>query len=326
MKRSPPHTEDDSARGRFAERFTQIPVKGWKDILLRVSEEIGNDRLSIVSAGVAFFLLLALFPALAALVSLYGLVSDPATLQNQLEALSGILPASAIDLIGSRLEHLVEQSSSSLSFGFLIGLGVAIWSTNSGFKALFEALNAAYDEQEKRGFLALNLVALAFSLTGLLTIAVLVGATVAVPALLAALYLGASTEWLISLARWPVLLLVITLAIGALYRWGPSRNPARWHWISWGGLSAAIVWVIFSAAFSFYLANFANYDATYGSLGAVIGVMMWTYLSVFILLVGAELNSEIEHQVLVDTTVGPHRPMGERGAKMADTVGEARAK
>lgn len=320
----PIHFEDDAARGRFAEGVWQIPKKGWKDVLWRVKAEIANDRLSLVAAGVAFFLLLALFPGMAALVSLYGLVSDPESLQRQIDTLSGILPADSLGILRSQLERLASQTQSSLSFGFVFGLLFSLWSANNGFKSLFEGLNAVYDEQEKRSFVRLNFTALLFTLASFIGVFVLIGAVVAVPALLGLLQLGGATEWAISLARWPIVLVVVMIGTIALYRWGPSRATARWSWLLWGTLASGVVWLAVCALFSFYLANFGNYNATYGSLGAVIGLMMWIYLSVFVFLVGAELNAEIEHQVVPDTTTGVPQSMGERGARMADTLGEAR--
>ncbi len=311
--------------GREAQTPARIPWRGWRDVAWRLYEEVSNDRVGMIAGGTTFFLLLALVPALAALVSLYGLIADPATLQSHLASLRGVLPAAAIELLEGELERLVSQRTDELGVTFGIGLAFALWSANSGIKALFDALNIAYDENEKRGIVALNLASLAFTLCGIAFAILAVGAVTALPILLAFLPLGALGKALVSVL--PALLLfgVAVLGLSALYRFGPSRAPARWSWITPGSIVAAVVWVAASALFSWYLASFADYTATYGSLGAVIGVMTWIYISMWIVLVGAELNSELEHQTARDSTTGPERPMGQRGAAMADRVAPSTA-
>lgn len=311
-------------RGRDARSPSQIPKSGWKDILWRVYEEIADDRVTLVAAGTTFYLLLALFPALAAFVSLYGFVADPSTVADHVAFLGGMLPSGGLDLIQQQLDRLASQDAQSLSFGFILGLLLALWSANAGMKTLFQALNIAYDEEEKRGFIKLNVMSLGFTLGGILIGIFLIVSVGVVPAVLAFVNLQGIAEPLIRILRWPLLFIVIAGGISVIYRYGPSRSRANWRWITWGGGLATFVWVVASIGFSFYLQNFANYDATYGSLGAVIGFMMWTWISVMILLIGAELNSEIEHQTMRDTTVGPDDPIGKRGAVMADTVGESR--
>ncbi|MGH6926507.1 MAG: YihY/virulence factor BrkB family protein [Propylenella sp.] len=311
-------------RGRAAETPFELTWQGWKDIFWRVKAEFVADRLTLIAAGATFYLLLALFPALAAFVSLYGFVADPVTIGDHIAFLGGVLPSGGIDLIRAQLESLAAQNEAALSFGFIFGLLFALWSANNGIKTLFEALNVAYEEEEKRSFVRLNLVSLAFTL-GAIVIGILfiVGVGV-VPAMLAFMGLGGFQETLISLLRWPVLIVISALGISLLYRFGPSRERAQWSWVSWGSVIASVLWLVASILFSWYLANFADYNATYGSLGAVIGFMMWTWLSVVILLAGAELNAEMEHQTAVDTTTGAPRPMGLRGATMADTLGASR--
>ncbi|KFB09757.1 YihY/virulence factor BrkB family protein [Nitratireductor basaltis] len=323
MTKQEPHTIPNE-RGRDARAPSQIPRSGWKDILWRVYGEIGDDRVTLVAAGATFYLLLALFPALAAFVSIYGFVADPSSVADHIAFLGGMLPSGGLDLIQQQLDRLASQDAQALSFGFVFGLLLALWSANTGMKTLFEALNIAYDEDEKRGFIMLNLMSLMFTLGGMLIGIFLIVSVGVIPAILAFANLEGVAETLIRLLRWPLLFVVIAAGISVIYRYGPSRSRAEWRWITWGGAIATIVWVAASIGFSFYLQNFANYDATYGSLGAVIGFMMWTWLSVVILLIGAELNSEIEHQTMQDTTVGPDEPIGKRGAVMADTVGESR--
>jgi membrane protein len=316
----------EEGRGRRARRVRDIPFAGWKDILWRTKGEISNDRVSLVAAGVTFYLLLAIFPALAALISIYGVVADPATIQQHVSALSGLMPAGAVEIVQGQVQRLSSQSGTALGFGFFLGLAIALWSANKGMQALFQGMNVAYDEEEKRGFIWLNLVTLGSTLGAIVILALFMVAVAVVPVLIQALGLGQWLEWLIRLARWPILLVVAAIAIAALNRYGPSRRRARWRWLSWGSGVTAIVWLVASIAFSWYLSNFANYNETYGSLGAAIGFLMWLWVSVFVLLAGAELNSEIEHQTAEDSTVGRDRPLGQRGARMADTVGAAAAK
>jgi membrane protein len=299
--------------------------EGWKDILWRLKSEVSQDRVTLIAAGATFYLLLALFPALAAFVSIYGFVADPVTIADHIAFLGGVLPSGGIDLIRAQLESLAAQDEAALSFGFIFGLGLALWSANNGIKTLFEAMNIAYDETEKRSFITLNAVSLLFTLGAIIIAILFIVSVGVVPAVLAFVGLGSVAETLISLARWPVLLIAAALGISILYRYGPSRERAKWRWVTWGAVLATVVWIVASVLFSWYLTNFADYNATYGSLGAVIGFMMWTWISVVILLCGAELNSEMEHQTARDSTTGPEKPMGARGATMADTLGESRS-
>ena len=316
------HSRLQDGRGRHAERPSGIPGKGWKDIFWRVVTEFSDDRVTLIAAGATFYLLLALFPALAAFVSLYGVVADPTTIADHISFLGGMLPQGGLELIESQLNSLAEQDASALSFGFILGLALALYSANNGILTLFEAMNIAYDETEKRSFLKRYAVSFMFTL-GAIVIAILFIVSVGVvPAVLAFLGLGEAAETLISLARWPVLFIAAVFAISLLYRYGPSREKAKWRWVTWGSAVATIVWILASVLFSWYLQNFADYNATYGSLGAVIGFMMWTWISVTILIVGAELNSEMEHQTARDSTTDPAKPLGSRGATMADTVGK----
>lgn len=310
-------------RGRNAEQPSEISFKGWKDVFWRVVAEISEDRIMLIAAGATFYLLLALFPALAAFVSIYGVVADPQTIADHISFLGGVLPSGGVELIQSQLESLVSQDAGSLSFGFLAGLALALWSANSGIKTLFDAMNIVYEEDEKRGFIKLNLISLTFTL-GAIVIGILFIISVGVvPAVLAFLRLDRWAELLISILRWPVMLVAVAFAITLIYRFGPSRRKAQWRWLAWGAGISTAVWIAASIGFSFYLENFADYNATYGTLGAVIGFMVWTWISVMILLAGAELNAELEHQTAVDTTTGEPVPMGGRGATMADTLGKS---
>ena len=315
---------NEGGHGRHADAPWQIPLRGWKDILWRTYEQIGEDRLLAVAAGVVFYGLLAVFPAITALVSLYGLFASPSAIGEHLSIAAGILPQGAMDILSEQINRLTTGSSAKLSFGFLFGLAVALWSANAGMKAIMDALNVVYEEKEKRSFLKLNLVSLAFTLAAIGTLLVALTAVVVLPVALNFIGLQSVTDLLLRLVRWPVLLILIVLGLAVLYRYGPSRREPRWQWISVGSLFAALAWVISSVLLSWYLANFGNYNATYGSLGAGVGMMMWMWVSSIVVLLGAELNSEIEHQTVRDSTVYGEKPLGARGAAMADTVGEAR--
>ena len=315
--------KEEGERGRDAAWPSQIPALGWKDIGWRLWEEFNKDRVLLVAAGATFYLLLALFPALAAFVSLYGFVADPRTVADHVAYLGSLLPSAGLDLIRQQLQALAKQNTGALGTGFFVGLAIALWSANSGMKALFDAMNIAYEEREKRSFLKLNLMSITFTM-GALVIGILLFLMVGVvPALLTYFYLDAWKETLIAAARWPILLVAIVTGISLLYRFGPSRAKAKWRWLSWGALIATVVWIAASWMFSFYLQHFANYNVTYGSLGAVVGLMMWTWISVIILISGAAINAEMEHQTAMDSTTGPPLPMGERGAVVADTLGKA---
>jgi len=295
------------------------------DIAWRVYEEIGNDRILAVAAGVTFYALLALFPAIAAFVSLYGLFADPGTINDHLASLTGLLPGGAIDVIGDQVKRITSKPGGTLGLAFFSGLAISLWSANAGMKAIFDALNVAYGEREKRNFIWLNLQSLAFTFGALVFLAIGVTVVVVVPVALNYLGLGSLGGWLIWIGRWPAMFAIILLALAVLYRYGPSRDRPRWRWVTPGSILAAAGWIIFSMLFSWYVGSFGSYNETYGSLGAAIGFLTWVWLSTTIVLVGAELNAEIEHQTKKDTTEGAPEPLGARGARMADTVGHARA-
>jgi membrane protein len=308
-------------RGRDAAQPSQIPAPGWKDVLARVYANIGAHRVLAIAAGVTFYALLALFPAIAAFVALYSLVADPATISAHLSALSGVVPAEGLSIIGDQIKRVASQGATRLGLASGIGLLVSLWSANAGMKAIFDALNVVYDEREKRGFFRLNAVSLLFTLAGMLFVALALAVMIAVPPALDALRLPQPLQMAVTVARWPILVLVVALAISFVYRYGPSRDEPQWRWVSWGGAFAAVGWLAASLLFSWYAANLGKFNETYGSLGAAIGFMLWMWVSSIVLLIGAELNAEMEHQTERDTTEGAPRPMGARGATMADTVG-----
>jgi membrane protein len=323
-RHAPQEAAEEPGRGREAETPTQIPAQGWKDVLWRTYEQFGKDRVMSVAAGVTYYALLAVFPAIAALVSVYGLFADPTTIEGHLNALAGVLPGGALDIVRDQVTRIASQGGGALGFGFVFGLVLSLWSANAGMKAIFDALNIMYDEDEKRSFVMLNLQSLAFTLGAIAFVLVAIGGIVVLPILLDFLGLKGSTEWLLALARWPVLLAGVVFGLALLYRYGPSRDKAEWKWVTPGGLIAAVLWLGGSMLFSWYVGNFGSYNETYGSLGAVIGFMTWIWLSTTVVLLGAEINAETEHQTAKDTTHGAEQPMGSRGARMADTLGSAK--
>ncbi|MGA1804047.1 YihY/virulence factor BrkB family protein [Rhizobium sp. HT1-10] len=313
---------EEAGRGREAEAPHEIPPKGLKDVLFRVVAEVMEDRVTLIAAGVTYYLLLALFPAMGALVSLYGFVADPTTIATHIGFLSQIFPRGSFDLILSQLTALTQQKPGALSLGFITGLVIAIWSANNGVKALCDAMNVAYGEEEKRGIVEFNLLSLGFTFGLLIFAVVLIFAIGVIPAILAYFWLGEWTDLLTRIGRWPIILALVMTGIVLLYHYGPSRERAKFVWLSWGAVFSTLCWLLSSFVFSYYLDNFANYNATYGTLGALIGFMVWIWISVIIIIVGAEINAELEHQTRKDSTTGPPRPMGERGAYVADTVGK----
>jgi membrane protein len=311
----------EQERGRKAEKPHQIPASGWRDIALRVKDEQKKDNLSIVAAGVAFYSLLAIFPALAALVSIYGLVADPAELQRHIATVGRLLPPDAFRILDQQLTDIVTGSGGALTFAAIGGILLALWSAAKGMKALITALNIAYEEEERRGFFRLNGLALLLTFGAVVFFLLSVSMIVVIPVALAWLGLPETASTLLSFLRWPLLAVLIMMALAVLYRYAPDRNQPRWQWVSWGAVIATLLWLVASALFSWYAANFGKYNETYGSMGAVILLLMWFFLSAYAVLIGAEFNAEMEHQTRKDTTRGQPRPMGERDAKMADTVG-----
>lgn len=312
-------------RGRTASSPTQIPWAGWKDIFWRTFKEIGEDRLLAISAGVVFYGLLALFPAITAVVSSYGLFAAPATIGEHLGFLQSMLPPGAYSIVQDQIQRVVSAGDVKLGLSFVVGLALAIWSANAGMKAVIDALNIVYDEREKRGFFKLNAVSLAFTVSSVVAVLVGIGAIVVVPVVVNAIGFGQGEEIaaMVNVLRWPALVVLLLIGLAALYRYGPSRREAQWRWLSVGAIAATVLWIGGSVALSYYISRFGDYDKTYGSLGAAIGMMMWMWLSTIVILFGAELNSEIEHQTALDSTVGASKPIGARGATMADSVGEA---
>lgn len=308
----------NSSHGKGAAAPTDIGPTGWREIAIRTYREVSRDRVMAVSAGVTFYGLLATFPAMAAFIGLYGLVAAPDTVMEHLGLLGSILPAPAYSFIRDQMERIASAGSQDLGLSLAIGLALAFWSANAGMKALFDALNVAYGEDEKRGFFRLNLVSMIFTVGVILFAVVAILLVVALPVVLDYVYLGNVAEPLVKFGRWPALMAVLIAVLAVLYRFGPSREQARWRWVSPGAIFAAVVWLIASIGLSWYMANFEDYDKTYGTVGAAIALMIWMWISAIIVTIGAELNAESERQTLVDTTTGAPLPIGTRGADAAD--------
>jgi membrane protein len=308
-------------RGRQADTPTEIPATGWKDTLARTSRQLKADQVPVLAAGVAFFALLAIAPSLVALVSIYGMVADPADVERHVSDVMGAAPEGARQLVSEQLDAAVERSGAAAGLGAAAALLVALWSASAGVKHLMGALNAVYDEDETRGFLKLRGLALAFTVGAVLFVVVAFATVALLPGLLADTALGDATRVAINVLRFPAIAVAMMVALAVVYRFAPDRDDPRWRWASPGAVVAAVLWLVGSALFSIYTASFGSYDDTYGSLGGVVVAMLWLFLTAFVVLLGAELNVELERQTSRDTTVGPEMPIGRRGAHGADTVG-----
>jgi|SRR4051812_37247005 membrane protein len=317
-----PQTDPQQNRGRSATEPTQIPPRGWRDVLVRSWREVSENNIFLVSGGVTYTIILALFPGLAALVSIYGLVLDPTQVEKQVAALSTVLPPDTARMIGDELHNLVSASSSALGLSALVTLLFALWSASRGMSGLITALNIAYEQKETRSFFKFNLIAIGLTILtligGIITIA-LVGV---LPAVVGAIGLGGLTQWVLLGLEWPLLIIVVMTGLAMLYRYAPNRETARWHWVTPGAIVATVLWILGSIAFSVYVSHFSSYDKTYGSLGGVVVMLTWLYLSAFVALLGAVINAQAERQTVADSTTGHPKPLGDRRAHAADTVGE----
>ena len=323
---APPTPEDhdrrDPGRGRLATRPEHIPHKGWVDIGWRVGAAYFGDRVGFVAGGVTFFMVLSLFPTLAAFVTLYGLFADPADAWGRLQFLYSILPPNVAEFLGGEMARLASNTQTQLTFTLVWTLMLSLWTANGGIKTLFYGLNVAYHEVERRNIVRYNLICLAFTLSGLTAVLLTAALVVGVPVVLSVLGLQedfSRIAWL----RWPVLFVVYVAALTVIYRFGPCRQRARWRWLTPGALFAAVLSLAVSFLFSWYLTNFVKTDS-YGPLAAFMGFLLWIWITVQVILMGAEVNAEIEHQTAIDTTTGAPLPLGERGAMVADSVGARR--
>ena len=315
---------DEDGCGRLATTPSEIPPPGWKDILLRVFANISNHRILALAAGMTYYSLLAIFPALAALVAVYGLFTDPSSIAKHLDQVTGFLPGGAIEVAREQLTRVASKGAQTLGLTLLVGLGISLWSANAAMKSLFDTLNVVYGEEEKRGFVKLNAMSLLFTVGGIAFVLAALGSIVVVPVVLNYVGLPDASDLLLRIGRWPAMFVVLTLALAFIYRSAPSREVPRWRWVTWGSAVAAVLWLGVSALFSWYAANFGRFNETYGSLGAVVGFMTWLWISAIVILLGAELDAEMEHQTARGTTTGAPKASGMRGARMADTVAAPR--
>jgi membrane protein len=306
--------------GITADKPTEIPWRGWKQIVRRAWAENNADNMPIIGGGVAFFGFLAVFPALIAMISIYGLVASPETVAQQVEDLSAQLPASAADLIGQQLNDIVTNNSGALSVGLVISVLGALWSAAGGVGNLVTAVNLAYDEVETRSFIKRKALSLGLTLGAILFVLITFALVAVVPRVLDLLPLGVVGTVLAQVVRWVLLLGVFAGSLAVLYRVGPDRDAPRLRWVSLGAVVVTVMWALVSLGFSLYVNNFGSYDKTYGAIAGVIVLMLWLYLTCYLILLGAEINSEAEHQTAQDTTQGPPQPMGERDATMADSL------
>jgi membrane protein len=309
--------------GIHAEKPSQIPWGGWKQIVKRAWAENKADNMPIIGGGVAFFGFLSIFPGLIALISIYGLVASPETVARQVESLSAQLPDEAAALIGQQLKSIVDNSGGALTVSLVVSILAALWSASGGIGNLITAVNIAYDEVETRNFIKLRATSLALTLGAIAFVLVAFGLLAVVPALISALPLGVVGTVLAQIVRWGLLLAMFAGSLAVIYRVAPDRDAPRLRWVSLGAVVVTVLWAIVSVGFALYVNNFGSYDKTYGAIAGVIVLMLWLYLTCYLVLLGAEINSEAEHQTAHDTTTGEPQPMGTRDAKVADTLPES---
>ena len=314
---------DGEAAGREAEHPGQIPPRGWFAVLRRVKAEVKDDNVSLLAAGVAFYAMLAIFPAIIAVVTVYGMVADPNQVQSQVSQFAKSLPSGAGDLITNQLTNVVRAGRQALSIGLVLSLLAVLWSVSSGVQGLIKGLNVIYDERETRGFIKLRGLALLLTVGALLVTVVPLALITVFPGVIDNFGLGRAGQLAASIARWVLLAVLVLIALGVVYRLGPDRANPRWRWVSLGAVVALVLWLLGSIGFSWYVDNFGKYNQTYGALAAVIILLLWLFLSAFAVLLGAEFDAETERQTARDTTTGPERPLGRRDAEVADTLGES---
>lgn len=310
---------DDDLVGTSAARPREIPARGWWQVVKRGYRESQDDNMPLMAAGVAFWLFVSLFPSLIAVITVYGLVTDPQDAARQVEQLAAALPESARSTMLEQVRSITEAQNSSLTFGLVVSLAAALWGASAGTMNLIKATNIAYDEGERRSFLKLRSIALVTTLVVVLFVAVSIALVAVAPVLLEQLGLGVAATYAAQVLRWAGLVVLVMLGLALLYRYAPSREAPQLRWVTVGAGVATVLWLAASAAFSFYVSNFGSYNETYGAIAGVVVLLLWLYLTTFIVLFGAEINAESEHQTRHDTTTGRERQMGRRGAHVADT-------
>jgi membrane protein len=321
---SPLHPDaSDRTRGRRAEKPTEIPSKGWFDILWRTARQLSEDNLSIVAAGIAYYSFLAVVPALAAMIGIYALVANTGDITEHLAVLARTLPQEVMPLLEEQITRIASDDHKA-GWSMVVGLALALFGSSKAATALIAGLNIAYDEEEKRGFFKLQGISLLFTVVGITGAVLVIGLLALLPSVLDHRPIGEGLATALAWLRWPVLMGLFIAALSAVYQFAPCRQTPKWSWVSPGAVVASILWVIGSAIFSIYVTKFGGYDKTYGSLGAVVVFLLWLYLNAYVILLGAELNAEMERQTVNDTTTGNPKPLGLRGAYAADTVGASR--
>ncbi len=320
-QQSGPAEDLDRGRGRTAQAPSEIPRPGWRDILLRVAHRLSEDNATLVAGGIAFNAMFAVFPMLVVGVSIYGLFASPQNVADQLNQFSGMLPRSTARLLYTQLAAIAGRSDLTLGVGAIVSFAFTLYSSIQGMWALTMATNIAYHEAERRGYLHLLVLSLAFTVGALAGLAVMLALGLLAPLQINAMALGTVAR-LVGLAlRWVLLWVFAVIGLAVMFRFAPCRQNPQWRWVTWGSIAAATLWLVASVLFALYVENFGSYGRTYGALGGAVVLLMWFYLGSFAVLLGAELNAEMEHQTAEDTTSGPPAPMGERGAFVADTLG-----
>ena len=311
----------ESDRGRRADDPAEISKQGWWDVAMRVKKSLAQDNVSLIAAGLALYALLAVFPGLAAAVSIYGLFASPQEVSAHLQSVAGMLPEDGLRILDDQLSQLATRGQQTLSVGVIGGILIALWSARKGMTALMSATNIAYNEEEQRGFFKQVLVSSTFTFCAVIAFLIMLALTVAIPLVLDVLPIGKAAEIVVLVLRWALLWLMAVAGLAVVYRYAPDREQARWRWITPGSAIAATLWLVGGLLFAIYVRNWGSYGETYGALGGVIVLLMWFYLSGYIIILGAEINAELERQTVKDTTDGAPEPLGQRGAYSADTVG-----
>lgn len=310
-------TREETVPGARATKPSEVPKKGWVQIAKRAWAEAKADQVPLLAAGVAFYAFLSIFPALIALVMLYGLVADPATVTRQVESVTSALPQAG-DLVSSQMQELTATSPSTLGFGLVAALALALWSASNGVGNMITAINVAYDEEETRGFIKRKLLALLLTLGAIVFVVVAIGLIAVAPVVLDAIGLSAVATVLVQVGRWLLLVVAVAVALAVLYRFAPDRDAPQFRWVSVGAVIATVLWILVSVGFSLYV-SLGGYGKSYGSLAGVVVLLFWLWLSSYAILLGAEANAEAEQQTEKDTTRGPEQPLGRRGAVKADS-------
>ena len=305
--------------GGKAQRPTEIPALGWKQVAKRGWKEAKADQVPLLAAGVAYYAFMAIFPALIAVVSIYGLFADPSTIANQLNSLTTALPEQASKVITDQITALTARRA-TLGLGFIISLVIALWSASAGISNLMSAINVAYDEEEKRGFIKKRLLSLGLTVAAIIFMVVVLGIVAVLPPLLKAVFGTGALRWVLQILGWLVLLALVVVALALIYRVAPDRDAPKMRWVSAGAIVATVIWLAASIGFSIYASTFGNYAKTYGVFAGIVVLLFWLWLSMYAILLGAEINAEAEGQTIADTTKGPEEPLGERGAVKADSI------